>query len=1505
MKSKLKNLAPQTETLLTVVVLGGLLLYYFFIYIPSNTERVEKLRYEFLGHTIEKINFRLDNYQALLNNYKNIYEEDAVMYDTCNGKKYSYNFRNTIGLRNREWFSITLQKVQSDSSFRFSRGNAGNNGIILRSSALKRKEAVDSCFEAQIQYKYFFAPLLRQGLFTDFIVFNKSDGRLLYETKPLGIRLHGKVDSLFHINNGLLQPAIADVICNGTKAKMFMQVTNYPLNEEWVIAGILPLRDYNSERTMLDSHVLILLVFVLVLFILAIPLLKFLVLGKNEQIKIGDLVRTGFSCMLIVSVSTFMFFSQNQDCGSIKSAKGTSSQQKGPERKLAKLYGDKLRNEISKSYTLLSHINNSFLQSRFSAEKNSVIRGYDTIKDVCENILSVDTVAARLMKSESFLKAFWLDSAGTEIAQISNNNNNQILYGKYAERNYFKEVRNNKLYTFYSGKSDTMRYAFEPVFSWESDRYNMVMSIPVNDAASKAKVAATSFRLTSLERLIIPQGYQFAIVDKEGRMLLHSDTSRNLNDNILYYDNAEGSLQATLTTSTIHSIDTKMDNRSVHVRISPVLNTPFFVAIISDHSYADARDEQIFVKTWLLLAILILVLCFELLVILFTHQRKNTQLKNYSFNLAWLFPRTTQIYKYQFISRVNLIQFLILVAFMLNTKLFDYLFVLANGILLCTYYANTLQIHNRNNSFRFDTYFSFRSSKLMTCLIGLVILVNAASYFCYSSEKDYITPAVLFTVVSFTAFILFYEYTELKSSLKFKWANSAIWATACVLLFLVRNVFLPDDVDYEVKELIGFYCLVMGLGLFYSLMSRSRQNKPKYQQNKFTGSFTMVILTRLLITSALPIAAFYHYCFEYQQELNIKNRLLSVTTKIEEQLKNGIDPEIVFSNIERDSVYIKNTAHFYVDAICLTKLKPKKKELNVKVDQSFEITWTQKGEEDNVLWFLHNRKQDTSAVVCDVHLSSFINPVDRNYWESWMNLDFMEFIHKDANRKMNRMKWENRLDRKVFFNSPGETSCKLLFIPEYPIVLHEENFAKPVSVFYLASDDILSYPLPSPANGKGKLWWASLVLVWIGFYTLIHYFVKTLFGAKLPAFFNYDKLHRNILHNEDLSKLLFVTGLPGSGKTAYITNELYKRKYRIKNLGAHLKDKVDWSATELDKNEPWKDGVIIDLFLIPDSPTPGDEESRRWAAEVARAMDPRYAIVIINHFEYNHMDHVTNRIKLNFLEQLMGLSHKKIVIVSSLDNQTFLYHIEEQISDPVIYNATNLQQLSQDFVRWNTLLGHYTNIYIPLSMNDEAGAERYEYSGWRAIIDSECRHTKVLAKLKPDLNRYFEELNPHMDREQLTSDIVLKIQSTVEQYYFILWSSLTLEEKLIVYDLAQDGLVNTINKHAIFILINKGVFKYEYGQLRLFNKSFRNFVLTSIGPMEVAKLEMSIKSGNSWKRYRNPVLILVVGLLFFVLYSDQQRFNDVIIPYLTTILALIPVVMRLYTVFNQPETSKS
>ena len=303
-------------------------------------------------------------------------------------------------------------------------------------------------------------------------------------------------------------------------------------------------------------------------------------------------------------------------------------------------------------------------------------------------------------------------------------------------------------------------------------------------------------------------------------------------------------------------------------------------------------------------------------------------------------------------------------------------------------------------------------------------------------------------------------------------------------------------------------------------------------------------------------------------------------------------------------------------------------------------------------------------------------------------------------------------------------------------------------------------------------------------------------------------------------------------------------------------------------------------------------------------MDPRYSLVIINHFEYNHLDHHTNRIKLNLLESLLS-TRKKIVIVSSLDNQTFLYNIEEKINNPTLYKSENLQQIAQDLERWNTLLGHFTNIYIPLSNNEIAGEEVYRYEDWRNVVDNECRQTKVLAKLKPVLYEYFKVLEQSKDPDQLSSDIVLKIQNTLEQYYFILWSSLTMEEKLIVYDLAEDGLVNTRNNHAIFVLKNKGLFKYENGQLKLFNKSFRNFVLTSIGPQEAAKLESNISSVSSWKRYKTPSLILVTGLLFFILYSDQQRFNDVIIPYVTSFIAIIPLLFRLFAVMSQTEPKKA
>src|SRR4029078_5006091 len=76
--------------------------------------------------------------------------------------------------------------------------------------------------------------------------------------------------------------------------------------------------------------------------------------------------------------------------------------------------------------------------------------------------------------------------------------------------------------------------------------------------------------------------------------------------------------------------------------------------------------------------------------------------------------------------------------------------------------------------------------------------------------------------------------------------------------------------------------------------------------------------------------------------------------------------------------------------------------------------------------------------------------------------------------------------------------------------------------------------------------------------------------------------------------------------------------------------------------------------------------------------------------------------------------------------------------------------------------------------------------------------------------------------------LALKLGITSHYFYMYMWQSLTKEEKFLLYDLAEDGLVNPFDDYNLILLISKGLVIREDGIRKIFNNGFRNFILTAI-----------------------------------------------------------------------------
>jgi hypothetical protein len=122
-----------------------------------------------------------------------------------------------------------------------------------------------------------------------------------------------------------------------------------------------------------------------------------------------------------------------------------------------------------------------------------------------------------------------------------------------------------------------------------------------------------------------------------------------------------------------------------------------------------------------------------------------------------------------------------------------------------------------------------------------------------------------------------------------------------------------------------------------------------------------------------------------------------------------------------------------------------------------------------------------------------------------------------------------------------------------------------------------------------------------------------------------------------------------------------------------------------------------------------------------------------------------------------------------------------------------------------------------------------------------------------------------------------------------------------LYDLAEDNLVNSFDDYNLNLLLAKGVIVRMDGTLKLFNKGFRNFILTAIGNSEAMKIKNLIKDNGNWSRLKNPLIMVIVAILVFLLISQEEAYSK-LITYVATLGAGIPAVVKLFSLFDNTNT---
>ena len=1325
--------------------------------------------------------------------------------------------------KNNQAISDTASKSKTIDSTRS--GKTNKQYVLQNFKKEKYNDIKHITIAATIDYREFVMPLLKKGVFDQYVVFNVhgDSSNVIYEDFPSGISFKG-LDSLFGTNDKIYTSRIIKIETGGEKYMAFLHPCGYNNKNDRIVAGLLKQETFDVEKRRLPERMVTIILFITLFSLLLLPVIRLALMGKKERIRFSDLFAGYFSFLLLVPVIILVFFWNNKHFLSEDESKKDSKQV------LAEQISKSLKNEIAAAYKLLDKmdalytndslliplvydtINVHYLDDSARAHTHFFEKNIDTIPldSSVSHLASVLKNDANRYRNTAYV--FWMDSSGKEMINWAFEDDPPR--GNYKEREYYKNVRDNNLLSLDSDL--TKNYAIEPIVSRIDGKFKVVLAMPsrdtnkiiyktgetnyINAKASRKKIKpnnklsrpywkkgwiiASPSTFSSVINPVLPLGFEFSITDAEGNTIFDSDTTENLNENLREEFMDSAVFKVALATRTSREFKTSHEDRNYSVLVQPISGLPYFILILEEQTFSGSLTTQSISFTMVMMFSFFVFLCIEMILILIAHHQE-TRLQRNRFDFSWIHPEKNSSHKYFSLFLFNSWMLIVLSLFCFinfsNQRLTEYIFLFIMAALITSIAA-----------------FAFRAKDGSSKSISEKRLKR---------EK---TAMVLLSAVALLVLVGSFYYGVLKNILLF----SFISAVAYFFLFWVGSK-IDRNTDYLVN-------------------------------------FRLMIFSRLLLTTGLPVIVFFSCIYNFEQRLEERLKLLDYAKNIEEHTKSGERLDSVLAKVNNGNA-IRN---FYTD-----------------------LAWVKL--HDSLLQHIsiHEPYSKTDSLSISLLKTSRLH-----YNDISANTEGFEFIKPFDT---NALAFNN-----IFGDGPDTL--------QYGITQVANDKA---NINYISlSSGLSNYAFPSIfVLPEGVIFWLLLFGSLALCYQLLRYATDKVFGKNIPVTDEFKILHEKLLVDEQV-KYLFVQGVPGSGKSRFIKDFLETGD----NFIFYDKEKQPsgFNAKFFNLGEiPGEAEMANDKEAYDKQTDPYTHKRNNWYYKLSALEDRRIDCIVFTHFEYKIFDEFSNNVKLDLIEKMMGLGKKKIIISSDIDPVEYFYSLKKfmpvsagngnrKTENKTVASEPVSNTFLEYFDRWNNLLGRFTNIYrnidTPVALKGSNDLFK------EAFLTAECSNPSFLNNYKAQLRSL------HIDQNN-EEDYILKIQSLCDHSYRHLLSSLTKEEQLTLYDLAEDGLMNTTNYTALTMLLNKGLIKKDdNGVLMIINRSFRNFILTAVNADEIKSIEKEINDDHTWNDYKYPVLIILGALLYFVLSSNPEKFGN-ILPVISGVMAGIPTVIKMLSFLKPGE----
>ena len=287
----------------------------------------------------------------------------------------------------------------------------------------------------------------------------------------------------------------------------------------------------------------------------------------------------------------------------------------------------------------------------------------------------------------------------------------------------------------------------------------------------------------------------------------------------------------------------------------------------------------------------------------------------------------------------------------------------------------------------------------------------------------------------------------------------------------------------------------------------------------------------------------------------------------------------------------------------------------------------------------------------------------------------------------------------------------------------------------------------------------------------------------------------------------------------------------------------------------------------------GETPLTRWAADeyiaavkqLKKTGDPnRWLWIHVSNFEAQLVAKNTRAEVFRLFELLQTRSLEKdakerpvaLIVTTTIDPSAHfmeIFHEERQ----EIY-ATAIPEIELN--RWSTVLSRFRRCYIaPVAKSPWRSWYYYDPKKWKETLDLETSNHRLLSAVGSDLKRAWAG-----EESIAMEDLRRAIRSRAQPCYQLLWTSCTRSEKLVLIQLAQEGLINPKSRDTLDELIAKGLV-LRGAAPTVFNLTFRDF-LQGIERTDVIQAWERMDGNGLWViSGRLVASALAIGGVFYLL----------------------------------------